>query len=134
MAPSGRRREFHREKYELQSGLCHFVCTYLDVRVQVWRRCIALVGRASDAVHLLHDHITVEPQLGPLRLQLRSPVRHGGHGRRGAAVGAAAGVVLVIASHQTVLREGGGSECEGAILNVSTSNRNTIEIAYYIVS
>ena len=79
--------------------------TYLDVRVQVGRP-IALVDRASDAVHLLHDHITVEPQLGLLRLQLRSPVRHGGHGRRGAAVGTArARIVLVIASYQTVLKE-----------------------------
>ena len=70
------------EKCEPRCGLLHFAVssTYLDVRVQVERR-IAFAGRASDAVHLLHDHITVEPQLGPLRLQLRSPVRHGGDGR-----------------------------------------------------
>ena len=100
-----------KEKYALQRRLRHFsfCCesqhTYLDVRVQVGRP-IALVDRASDAVHLLHDHITVEPQLGLLCLQLRSPVRHGGHGRRGAAVGTArASIVLVIASYQTVLKE-----------------------------
>ena len=106
-----------KEKYALQRRLRHFsfccesqhtyIHTYLDVRVQVGRP-IALVDRASDAVHLLHDHITVEPQLGLLRLQLRSPVRHGGHGRRGAAVGTArarARIVLVIASYQTVLKE-----------------------------
>ena len=61
-------------------------------------------GRAPDGVHLLHDHITVEPQLGLLRLQLCTTVRQGGDGRRGAPVGNAAAVLLV-APYQAMLRK-----------------------------
>ena len=62
-------------------------------------------GRAPDGVNLLHDHITVEPQLGLLRLQLCTAVRQGGDGRRGAPVGNAAAALLVIAPYQAVLKK-----------------------------
>ena len=79
--------------------------TYLDVRVRVRRRIGLVGGRAPDGVNLLHDHITVEPQLRLLRLQLRSAVRQGGDGRRGAPVGNAAAALLVVAPYQAVLKK-----------------------------
>ena len=79
--------------------------TYLEVRVRVRRRISFVGGRAPDGVHLLHDHITVEPQLGLLRLQLRSAVRQGGDGRRGAPVGNAAAALPGIAPYQAMLKK-----------------------------